>query len=295
MRNILIGIAFVLLAAVVAFLPLALAATNIVDDPDTSHWAWNDIIGWIDFLTTDNVNVLSQKLTGYADSSVGEVSLDCATSPSGNICDTSSYWVINDGIGTLSGWAWNDTVGWISFCGGREGEADEDDCPGSVNYGVLIDAETGDFSGWAWNDAVGWVSFNCADPGVCGTSSYKLATIWIATSTAGYLDSSTFDTGVAGGAQINSVIWHGSMPSPADGAYVGFQFAVATADSGPWNYQGPDGTSATYYEPAADAALKVDYVLHNNYRYFRYRTTIQSNLAQTSSPLVESVSVNWSR
>lgn len=55
---------------------------------------------------------------------------------------------------TVSGWAWADTVGWISLnCTNIVGECDRS------NYGVTIDPDMGKFSGYAWSDHVGWVSF----------------------------------------------------------------------------------------------------------------------------------------
>ena len=73
------------------------AATNI---DATYKYAWNDVIGWIDFYSTGNVNVSSTQLTGYATSSVGFIALDCATSPSppAGCSTTFSNWkVTNDG------------------------------------------------------------------------------------------------------------------------------------------------------------------------------------------------------
>ena len=37
------------------------AATNISSGVSYEHWAWNDNIGWIDFYSTNNVNVALQK------------------------------------------------------------------------------------------------------------------------------------------------------------------------------------------------------------------------------------------
>lgn len=281
------------------FVQLAMATSNIVTSPTTSRWAWNDVIAWIDFYNDNNgANILETNLQGYASSSMGEVALDCATSPAGNICDPNVWKVLNDSAGRLSGWAWNDVVGWISFCGGQSST----NCPGSVSYRVLVSGATGDFSGYAWNDAVGWISFNCVGPpDHCngGTTQYKVATTWTSSSTTGYLDSSTFDTGVSGGAQINSVSWQGSMPVPTDDSFVAFQFAASNSSSGPWDYQGPDGTANTYYPligvSSPNVAIPVSYTLHNNLRYFRYRMTLASNQAQTFSPRVDNVSVNWSR
>ena len=263
------------------------AATNI-NSAVADHWAWNDIIGWIDFYNTQTVNVGSQNLTGYASSSAGEISLDCHTTSIGNICDgTNDYQVINNGAGDLSGWGWNDLYGWISFCGGQG----TSDCPGGVGYRVLIDPNNGDFSNYAWNDVIGWISFNCVNTGDCGMSNYKVNTSWFATSTVATLDSSIFDTGVAAGAELNSVLWHGSEPA---GAEVSFQFAVSDASAGPWAYIGPDGTSNTSYRGGPNISLKLNYTHHNNKRYFRYRVFLQSNQSQTISPRVDDIIVNWS-
>ncbi len=264
----------------------AIAATNI---DSSNHWAWNDIIGWIDFYNTNTITVSSRGLTGYASSSAGDISLDCATTRNGNICTQSNYQVTNDGSGDLSGWGWNDTYGWISFdCHNNNG------C-GQSSYRVLINPTSGDFSNYAWNDDIGWISFNCSDPGVCGTSNYKVNTSWIAASASGTLISSTFDTGVVGGADINSIVWNGTLPSPANGAEVDFQLAVSQSASGPWNFKGYDGTSATWYSGNPGVAIKVDYVLHDNARYFRYQVRLLSNLSQTASPKVTGINVNWSR
>ena len=85
------------------------AATNI-SATTTEHWAWNDIIGWMDFYNTLNINVGTTQLTGYASSSAGDISLDCATTRIGSICGTSNYKVLNDGLGGLSGWGWKRAV-----------------------------------------------------------------------------------------------------------------------------------------------------------------------------------------
>ncbi|MFH0846187.1 MAG: hypothetical protein V1851_02175 [Patescibacteria group bacterium] len=53
----------------------------------------------------------------------------------------------------ISGYAWSDNIGWISFnC------LDEDTCSG-IDYGVAK-AEDGTLSGYAWSDNIGWVTFN---------------------------------------------------------------------------------------------------------------------------------------
>jgi len=261
--------------------------TNI-SSATNAHWAWNDIVGWIDFYNTQAVFVNNQHIRGYASSSAGYISLDCSLSPAGNVCGKSNYGVTNDGNGNLSNWAWNDEYGWISFnCNNYTGGCDRS------NYEVYINS-AGDFEGYAWNDAIGWISFNCNNyTGGCSSSDYKVNTDWHgAASTVGILDSSTFDTGVSAGAQLNSVMWHGSQPI---GTSVWFQFAVSTSSGGPWNnFMGTDGTPNTYYTTGPDASLKLNYSLFNNYRYFRYRVGLVSNFASTVSPRVDEIIVNWS-
>jgi type II secretory pathway pseudopilin PulG len=135
----------------------------------TDAYAWSENIGWIDFYNSGSVGVTASKLTGYASSSLGTIALDCATSPNGNVCSTSDFSVANDGSGNLSGWAWGDEAGWISFscttCGG-------------ANYGVTISA-TGTFTGWAYSENFGWISFNCAgETPPCSGGAYKVRTTW---------------------------------------------------------------------------------------------------------------------
>jgi hypothetical protein len=268
---------------------VVIAATDI---NSTNRYAWNDLIGWLDFYAEDTVRVNSQSLRGYATSSAEDISLDCHTTRNGNICGQSDYQILNDGIGGLSGFAWNDQYGWISFCGTQNAGAATVACPlTSSTYQVLIDADNGMFSGYAWNDTAGWFSFNCTNNNGCGASNYKVQTSWTATSAIATLDSATYDTGVSGGAQINSVLWHGSQPSETQ---VRFQFAVSNASSGPWSFAGSDGTSNTYYATGPDVSKWIDYTLHSGKRYFRYRVILVSNRAQTTSPRVEEVIINWS-
>lgn len=133
-------------------------------------YAYSENIGWIDFGSTGTVKVSSMQLKGYADSPVGYISLDCVTSPNGNICSSGSYGVTNTSS-TLAGYGWNDNIGWISFNCSNDGSC------GTSNYQVTIDSD-GYFHGWAWADTIGWISFNCADFASCGVSDYKVQTGW---------------------------------------------------------------------------------------------------------------------
>jgi hypothetical protein len=262
--------------------------TNI---DSTYYHAWNDVIGWLDFRSTNSVVLSSSKLIGYASSSVGDISFNCASTRVGDICAQNNYSVTNDGNGNLSGWAWNDVIGWLSFdyrntqahqCGASysyQGVAQ----PNGVDAGIFTSVPAG--TDYAWNDVVGCISFNCNNHNGCSTANYKVITNWLAAATTGVVESVTFDTGIAGGAQLNSVMWQGSQPA---GTSVSFQFAASNNSTGPWVYTG-DNTPVN-----ANTAQTIRYALYNNQRYFRYRMTLYSDLTQTASPIVESVVVNWS-
>lgn len=313
--------AFWLLTGIVLILALILvwraeAATN-VSATTSEHLAWDDVDGWWDFYSTNTVTVYSTRLEGYASSSVGTMSLDCKTSPAGDICGTSNYGICNgigphqtDGTcpmassttGTLTGFAWNDTIGWISFnCDNSSHEGGTNQCP--PNYEVTIDAN-GDFLGCAWNDLVGWISFN--NTGACGSATpFKAKTSWRATSTFGYLDSATLDTGIAEGAALQSITWWGSLPSDT---VVDFQIATSSSSSGPWNYYGPAGSETAYYGLACPnvgaggagstappgTPICVDKTI-GAARYLRYHVRLRSDRIQTASPRVDDVILNWTR
>ena len=51
----------------------------------------------------------------------------------------------------VSGWAWSETIGWISF--------NNTSGSGAIDYGINIDVD-GTLSGYAWSENIGWISFN---------------------------------------------------------------------------------------------------------------------------------------
>lgn len=61
----------------------------------------------------------------------------------------------------LSGWAWSENIGWISFNSTNQGWG--------ANYGVTADSG-GNLSGYAWSEHVGWISFNSGDVAGCPSS-----------------------------------------------------------------------------------------------------------------------------
>lgn len=275
-----------LLSTFYLLLSRASAATNI---NSVDRWAWNDAIGWIDFYTANTVTVTNTKIEGYASSQVGYISFDCATGPAGSNCAV-PYNVVNDDIGNLSGWAWNDNIGWISFDCQNTGSC------ASTNYKVTISA--GEFNGWAWNDAIGWISFNCGNdhdpvtPGIqpyCDNIDYKVKTTWgPPTPVDASLTSSIFDTRITQGAAINTIMWQGALN---DGE-VKFQIASSNNSLGPWDFIGADGSGTTFYQSAGpDVSIKINLAHHNNKRYVRYKVFLKTN---TFSPQVDDIIINWS-
>ncbi len=297
--------------------PSAAASTNIASSP-TSSSAYDPLDGFWDFYGTQAVLVAGTKISGYASSSVGDLSLDCFTTRNGNLCGTSNYGICNgtnathnadgscsgaDATGALSGFAWNDLVGWISFCGGQNSAV----CPGSVSYDVSIDSN-GNFNGWAWNDLAGWISFNCSNPGGgnCSAAPYLVNTSWRSTSTVGYLTSYTIDAG--GPATLQSIVWQGSCGLA--GTALGFQIAASNSTSSSWNYIGPSGTGSNWYGapcsqsltggtlsscPAPGTPICVNPTYFSNYRYFRYELMLQTNSLQNSTPRVDNIILDFSK
>ncbi len=258
-------------------------ATGTPNVDATNHWAWNDVIGWIDFATPGTAGLTTGELFGYASSSVGYIAFSCDSTPNGNICSgPSGNWkVSNNGGGTLTGWAYNDAIGWISFDSGTSGSL--------YSYGVTVDA-SGVFTGYAWNDVIGWISFNCSNTGTCGAVSYGVKTGWVATPVSGNLTSPIFDLG--SNVALNAVIWKGSQNLGS----VAFQIATSATSTGPWNYLGPGGTSGStdVYSVSSGNSATLNPIYNNNIRYARYKVIINSDNARSSSPQVDDIILNYS-
>ncbi|MCL4406263.1 MAG: hypothetical protein M1586_00115 [Patescibacteria group bacterium] len=330
--KILFGCSLILFALALIFaLQTAVAATNIAADapPAYLHWAWSDVAGWIDFYSTDTVNVAMTELQGYARySAKGDgaapwqyISLNCASGPAGSSCTPVSYKVSNTETGKLSGWAWSDAVGWISLSCENAGTSG---CAGH-DYGVTVVNSVSypgqaEFEGFAWNDIIGWISFNCNNPhegypsGICGLVDYKVMTGWTIEPLEGEVISSTFDTDEVDGVAYNYILWKGV----ANSGDVRFQLATSNCGNGATNaptcdqnigwggsktsgdgaFLGPLGTTAAddlYAASGPDVPMPIkNKETHSNKRYFRYRMVILSDLTRTLAPQVSGVIVNWS-
>lgn len=111
------------------------------------------------------------------------------------------------------------------------------------------------------------------------------------TTGSGSMTSVIFDTGQTNGVAFNSIKWKGALPTSA---HVRFQFASSNSTT-TWNFIGPDGTSATYYEAAGpDQVIPISLQYHNNHRYFRYKIYLDPTSDYSSSPTVYRVIINYS-
>ncbi|MFH1413171.1 MAG: hypothetical protein ABIG10_04090 [bacterium] len=62
----------------------------------------------------------------------------------------------NTNYPNLQGWAWTETIGWVSF---NCTDTNTCDTP-EINYGVYYDTANKYFKGYAWSENVGWIVFN---------------------------------------------------------------------------------------------------------------------------------------
>lgn len=269
------------------------AATNIDTQNAGEKWGWNDVAGWINMKDANTVMVNAANVSGYATSLIGDIMFDCATTPAGNTCAAANFQTANDGAGNLSGWAWNDTMGWISMSGTT---AD------GRSYKVSV-APSGDginsyFNGWAWNDVVGWINFNCKDfeslpggtgLGVCAeTHNYKTQTSAYAVASSGTFTSSIFDIGITTGI-FNTIMWKGYQPGNTK-----VQFEIATAETAaalanPTYTLLPDARQDSAVLLARNAATGLEV---ENRRYIRYRVSLISDGG--FGPRIDDIVINWS-
>ncbi len=275
---------------------LVLAHQAIFQNIDTKdaneRWAWNDVIGWIDFHDSSihNIEVSPSEIKGWASSTVGYIVFNCATTPNGNICGSSNFKVNNDSTGLLSGFAWNENIGWISFCGNSASVSTWDGsawvCPDFPSYRVRIDKDGADeshFKDWAWNDVIGWISFDCNNTASCASSNYKIQTSFNSRADSAILESNIFDT-KSSNTYFNTIVWHGIQPP---GTVVQMELATSNSVTGPWIYGAPMNLLVS----TPVKLIGDDYL---DRRYIRYRITLLTDLSQISSPEIDDIIINWS-
>ena len=107
------------------------------------------------------------------------------------------------------------------------------------------------------------------------------------------LTSSIFDTQIASGTAINTIMWQGKQTASTT---VKFQIASdVTSTPVSWTYRGPDGSSTAYYQPISDnAQSQINLAYHNNHRFFRYKVFLFFSAGAVESSRVDDVIINWS-
>jgi len=104
----------------------------------------------------------------------------------------------------------------------------------------------------------------------------------------GELESSTFDLGLL--ANPVEIQWEPIVQPPEAGeSALRFQFASSgTSTPAVWNFLGPDGTGATYYDNSASAINDV----HDNDQYIRYKLFL-STASSTYTPVLSDLSLSY--
>ena len=108
--------------------------------------------------------------------------------------------------------------------------------------------------------------------------------------TGGYVPSGNFTSSVIDVGQeaaFNTLDFDVQIPADTN---LQLQVAVSNNPAGPWNYVGPDGTSASYYTLTSTKAIHLDYILGRYFRYRAYLTT--TNPSRT--PSLDAVYINYS-
>ena len=267
------------------------ATTNIDTKGVGEKWGWNDVFGWINMADTNTVMVNDTAIAGYASSSIGDIMFDCATTRSGNTCATANFKTANND-GLLSGFAWNDVIGWIRMAG-----TTADNQPYQVSVEPAGDNENSYFHGWAWNDVVGWITFNCNDYGAAfctSTSTYKTQTSAGAARADAEFTSNIFDINTTSGL-FNTIAWKGVQPA---GTSVKFQIATASATSTLTGSIATVFAGSIWFDvnalPASPVKLTpaITGVTVENRRYVRYRAVLSTTGA--SGLQIDDIIINWS-
>lgn len=117
----------------------------------------------------------------------------------------------------------------------------------------------------------------------------------IASGTEARLESVIFDTHDFGGVAFNYAMWAGSGGGGTD-SRVDFRIASSNSATGPWEFLGPDCTTAAgdrYLNVIAQTQRQLIARCHTGHRYLRYRVYLVP-IGGTIRPVVEDVIVGWS-
>lgn len=114
-------------------------------------------------------------------------------------------------------------------------------------------------------------------------TSKELTVVYSGYRPSGTFESSTFDAGANVG--LNYFTFTNSVPS---GSSLKYQVAANNSGSG-WSYEGPDGTSGTYY--TAPGAIPLNIASN---RYFRYKAYFTPTADGQQTPALNDITLNYS-
>lgn len=136
----------------------------------------------------------------------------------------------------VSGWAWSENIGWISFNNTSGG--------GATNYGVNIETD-GVFSGYAWSENIGWISFNTGDLTGCPTAPCQAKLDFGTKEVSGWAKALTDGGGWPGWIRLREVTNYGVSWNSLSGEMEGWAWADGVIGwiSFNCNNQGVCGTS----------------------------------------------------
>ncbi len=195
----------------------------------------------------------------------------------------------SDTYKVASGFAWNDSVGWLNFGTSTNRVA-----------GRVYVSNT-DLRGYAWGENIGWVSLNCLNDGSCGNSSYAVANNdgtgelsgyawgenigWIDFAPAG--GGVTIDrtsgafSGYAWGENIGWISFSGTSPD----------YGVTTGWNNPPGGISPQACTYTYTDwSACINGNRSRTVLSQNYTSCSNQGVLNESCTATTTPIVVSIS-----
>lgn len=134
---------------------------------DAYGYAWSENIGWISFNSKNCDTNNDGKSEGGAGCPIAGTNVSAYGVNLDLVSGSPTY-------DQLSGYAWSENIGWISFNPADWGAT----CPPGANCQPRLVGS--DFSGWAralangggWD---GWISLNCANSGACAANNYKVS------------------------------------------------------------------------------------------------------------------------
>ncbi len=212
-------------------------------------YAWNDQVGWISFNCKDDHDDVTP-------GTQSKCAIDGGTDYAVHIASPNA-----SNIAELQGFAWNESIGWISF-----------NC-------------TNDHDG-----STPGTQMACSTP--TGLDNYRVKTaVPPPPSKKGVLISRAIDSGIVGGAQWNSIVLNGARNSGTVQLWVA---SGVTAGDLPTSATVPP-TDTRWKEVLGDFFLNpisLPFSDHHNKRYFRYMISLEDN--SPPYPQIEDVIIHWS-